>query len=551
MYSYQSHDRIMVDQRVAQFDDQVRRRFDGALNEDEFRPLRLMNGLYQEMHAYMLRVAIPYGTLSSRQLRRLADIARTHDRGYGHFTTRQNIQFNWLSLEQTPDVLADLATVEMHAIQSSGSCIRNVTADHFAGAARDEVEDPRVFAEILRQWSTLHPEFSFLPRKFKIALSGSEQDRAAIAVHDIGLKLRRKEAGEVGFEVMVGGGLGRTPMLGKTIREFLPEGDLLAYVEAILRVYNQLGRRDNKYKARIKIMIHELGIDTVRDMVEAEWSEIRDGGLHLSAARIEEMRRHFLPPRFEDLPATDASLEAARASSPAFAAWLSTNTAAHKRDGYAIATISLKAAGRAPGDATDEQMDAVANLAERYAFGEIRVSHEQNLILPHVRLKDLHTLWTALGHYDLDTANAGLATDIIACPGMDFCSLANARSIPVAQSVSERLDDLDRLHDIGELKIKISGCINACAHHHVGHIGVLGVDKHGEEFYQITIGGSADAAPSIGEIVGPALPADEVTDAVENLIETYLGLRQSGERFIDAVNRLGLDPFREQLYGDA
>ncbi len=550
MYSYQSHDRIMVDQRVAQFGDQVRRRFDGALNEDEFRPLRLMNGLYQEMHAYMLRVAIPYGTLSSRQLRKLADIARTHDRGYGHFTTRQNIQFNWLSLEQTPDVLADLATVEMHAIQSSGSCIRNVTADHFAGAARDEVEDPRVFAEILRQWSTLHPEFSFLPRKFKIALSGSEQDRAAIAVHDIGLKLRRNEAGEVGFEVMVGGGLGRTPMLGKTIREFLPQGDLLAYVEAILRVYNQLGRRDNKYKARIKIMVHELGIDTVRDMVEAEWSEIRDGGLHLSASRIEEMRRHFLPPRFDDLSVIDASLEAARAGSPAFAAWLSTNTAQHKQDGYAIATISLKAAGRAPGDATDEQMDAVANLAERYSFGEIRVSHEQNLILPHVRLKDLHTLWTALGHYDLDTANAGLATDIIACPGMDFCSLANTRSIPVAQSVSERLDDLDRLHDIGELKIKISGCINACAHHHVGHIGVLGVDKHGEEFYQITIGGSADAAPSIGEIVGPALPADKVTDAVENLIETYLALRQSGERFIDAVNRLGLDPFREKLYGD-
>ncbi len=551
MYSYQSHDRILVDQRVAQFSDQVSRRFDGALNEDEFRPLRLMNGLYQEMHAYMLRVAIPYGTLSSRQLRKLADIARSHDRGYGHFTTRQNIQFNWLSLEQTPDVLGDLASVEMHAIQSSGSCIRNVTADHFAGAARDEVEDPRIFAEILRQWSTLHPEFSFLPRKFKIALSGSEQDRAAIAVQDIGLKLRRNDDGDVGFEVMVGGGLGRTPMLGKTIREFLPVGDLLAYVEAILRVYNQLGRRDNKYKARIKIMVHELGIDAVRDMVEDEWSAIRDSGLHLSTRRIEEMRRHFLPPRFEDLAEFDASLQAARTKSRAFDAWLTTNTATHKQDGYAIVTVSLKAAGRAPGDATDEQMDAVANLADRYSFGEIRVSHEQNLILPHVRLKDLYTLWTALGLYELDTANAGLATDIIACPGMDFCTLANARSIPVAQAVSERLDDLDRLHDIGELKIKISGCINACAHHHVGHIGVLGVDKHGEEFYQITIGGSADHAPAIGRIIGPALAYDEVTDAVENLIETYLGVRRPGERFIDTVDRLGLDPFKEKLYGDA
>jgi sulfite reductase (NADPH) hemoprotein beta-component len=548
MYRYDDFDRTLVNQRAAQFRGQVQRRFDGVLGEEEFRPLRLMNGFYQEMHAYMQRIAIPYGTLSSTQLRELARIARTYDRGYGHFTTRQNIQFNWLSLTDGPDILDALAAVELHAIQSSGSCIRNVTADHFAGAAADEVDDPRVWAEIVRQWSTLHPEFTFLPRKFKIAFSGSARDRAALAVHDIGLRLKRADDGEIGFEVLVGGGLGRTPLLAKTIRDFLPTRHLLSYLEAILRVYNRLGRRDNKYKARIKIMVHELGAETFTDMVEAEWAEVHDSALLLPDEEVARIRGYFAPPAFAALDPVDPVYERLRESDPAFSAWAATNVAPHKVPGYAIVTISLKAPGKAPGDATDAQMDGVADIAESYSFGEVRVSHEQNLVLPHVRLADLHAVWTALDRHGLATPNVGLATDVISCPGMDFCSLANARSIPIAQEITRRLDDLDRLHEIGEMKIKMSGCINACGHHHIGHIGILGVDKRGEEFYQITLGGNADETPSIGTIIGPAFAADQVVDAVETLIETYLALRADGELFIDTVRRVGLDPFKEKLY---
>jgi sulfite reductase (NADPH) hemoprotein beta-component len=440
------------------------------------------------------------------------------------------------------------SAVELHAIQSSGSCIRNVTADHFAGAAADEVDDPRVWAEIVRQWSTLHPEFTFLPRKFKIAFSGSARDRAALAVHDIGLRLKRADDGEIGFEVLVGGGLGRTPLLAKTIRDFLPTRHLLSYLEAILRVYNRLGRRDNKYKARIKIMVHELGAETFTDMVEAEWAEVHDSALLLPDEEVARIRGYFAPPAFAALDPVDPVYERLRESDPAFSAWAATNVAPHKVPGYAIVTISLKAPGKAPGDATDAQMDGVADIAESYSFGEVRVSHEQNLVLPHVRLADLHAVWTALDRHGLATPNVGLATDVISCPGMDFCSLANARSIPIAQEITRRLDDLDRLHEIGEMKIKMSGCINACGHHHIGHIGILGVDKRGEEFYQITLGGNADETPSIGTIIGPAFAADQVVDAVETLIETYLALRADGELFIDTVRRVGLDPFKEKLY---
>jgi len=548
MYCYDDFDKTLVDQRVRQFREQVGRRFDGLLGEDEFRPLRLMNGLYQELHAYMLRVAIPYGTLSSAQLRQLAHIAREYDRGYGHFTTRQNIQFNWVSLENSPEILEDLATVEMHAIQTSGSCIRNVTADHFAGAAAGEIEDPRVWAEIVRQWSTLHPEFLFLPRKFKIAVTGCDRDRAALAVHDIGLRIRRATGGETGFEVLVGGGMGRTPILAKTICDFLPARHLLSYIEAILRIYNQLGRRDNKYKARIKIMVRELGADTFADMVGSEWSRIRDSAPLLPEEEVARIRRNFAPPPFEALDPVSPECERLRESNTEFVAWATTNVAPHKAPGYAIVTASLKETGQVPGNATDRQMEVMADLAERYSFGEVRVSHEQNLVLPHVRIADLYVLWTTLGFDGLATPNVGLATDIIACPGMDFCSLANARSISIAQEITRRLDDLERLHEIGEMKIKISGCINACGHHHVGHIGILGIDKRGQEFYQITLGGSADDTPSIGSIIGPAFAADRVADAVETLIVTYLALRVDHEPFLDTVRRAGLDPFKEKLY---
>jgi sulfite reductase (NADPH) hemoprotein beta-component len=545
MYAYQAQDQLLVDQRAAQFQEQVERRFDGALNEDEFRPLRLQNGLYQEMHAYMLRINIPYGTLSSRQLRKLADISRTYDKGYGHFTTRQNLQLNWLSLKDTPAILAELATVEMHAIQSSGSCIRNVTADHFAGASPDEIDDPRIWAEIVRQWSTLHPEFAFLPRKFKIAVSGGGKDRAAIAVHDIGLKLVRNDDDQIGFEVMVGGGLGRTPMLGKVIREFLPTEDLLSYLEAILRVYNQLGRRDNKYKARIKIMVHELGAEVVRDLVEDEWLATRDSALKLPQAEISRIRDNFLPPAFEVVGTPDPDHQVLE---PGFVDWQSTNVHAHKQPGYNIVTVSLKAFGIAPGDASAEQMYVLANLADAYSFGEIRVSHEQNLILPHVRRDHLPDLWKSLQRVGLGTANAGLATDIISCPGMDFCTLASARSIPVSLAITERLDDLKRLHEIGELKIKISGCVNACAHHHIGHIGILGLEKKGQEFYQVTVGGRADDEAAIGQVVGPGFAVHEIPDVIESLIAVYLDVREAGELFVDTVKRLGTSPFKESLY---
>ena len=524
------------------------RRLSGDLDEDRFKPLRLMNGVYLQLHAYMLRVAIPYGTLDSREMCRLARIARVYDRGYGHFTTRQNIQFNWPKLAEVPDILADLAEVEMHAIQTSGNCIRNVTADHFAGAAADEVEDPRIHAEVIRQWSTLHPEFSFLPRKFKIAVTGAARDRAAINVHDIGLQMLRNEAGEPGFRVVVGGGLGRTPIVGPTIREFLPKAELLSYLEAILRVYNRLGRRDNPFKARIKILVASVGGDVFAAMVEEEWQALRGGSLDLPEEEVARIAAYFASPPFEALPAQDTGFEAMRFEDRDFARWCRTNLHAHKQQGYAILSISLKPVGGVPGDATAEQMEAVADLAERYGQDEIRVSHEQNLVLPHIRLRDVHAVWQGLVAAGLGAANIGLVSDIISCPGLDYCNLANARSIPVAQRIATRFADLDRQHDIGELKLKISGCINACGHHHVGHIGILGVDKKGSEFYQITLGGSAGEDASLGDIVGPAFSYDDVVDAVETLVETYVGLREKGERFLDAYRRLGPAPFKEALY---
>jgi sulfite reductase (NADPH) hemoprotein beta-component len=549
MYRYDEFDHALVRQRVEQFRGQVARRLSGALSEDEFKPLRLMNGLYLQLHAYMLRVAIPYGTLSARQMRTLAHVARRYDRGYGHFTTRQNIQFNWPKLEETPDILAELAEVEMHAIQTSGNCIRNVTADHYAGVAADEIEDPRIHAEVIRQWSTLHPEFSFLPRKFKIAVTGAPGDRAAVKVHDIGLIMKRDGSGRPGFEVIVGGGQGRTPIIGATIRDFLPKRHLLSYLEAILRVYNQLGRRDNIYKARIKILVQQEGAERFAQFVEEEWAQIRDGALDLPAEELARIAAYFAAPAYETSDPVSRLFEVRRFENRDFARWVRTNVAAHKQPGYAIATISLKPVGGIPGDATAAQMDAVAELAERYSMGEIRVSHEQNLVLPHVKRDDLFELWQGLQRHGLATANLGLVSDIIACPGLDYCSLANARSIPVAQRISERFADLDRQHSIGELKVKISGCINACGHHHVGHIGLLGVDKKGEEFYQLTLGGSADENAALGTIVGPAFSTDEVVDAVERVVETYVDLRHEGEPFLEAVRRLGIAPFKERLYG--
>ncbi|MBV9836119.1 MAG: nitrite/sulfite reductase [Alphaproteobacteria bacterium] len=551
MYTYDEHDRTFVAERVAQFRDQVNRRLSGELTEEQFKPLRLTNGLYLQLHAYMLRVAIPYGTLSSKQMRMLAHIARRYDRGYGHFTTRQNIQYNWIKLQDAPDALADLASVEMHALQTSGNCIRNTTADQWAGVAVDEIEDPRVWCEIIRQWSSLHPEFTFLPRKFKISVTGSPHDRAAVRVHDIGLRLHRNEAGEAGFEVIVGGGLGRTPMIGKTIREFLPKQHLLSYLEAILRAYNLAGRRDNLYKSRIKILVHEIGAEEMRRRVEAEWEAIRDGALELPAETIAAIARHFAPPAYEAQPAIDLAVERLRLENDAFARWLKTNVAPHRESGYAIVNLSLKPEGAPPGDASAAQMETVADLAQAYSLDEIRVSHEQNLVLPHVKRADLPELWRKLEAIDLATPNLGLVSDIIACPGLDYCALANARSIPVAQQITRRFADLKRQHDIGELKIKISGCINACGHHHVGHIGILGVDKNGEEFYQITLGGDGTETTSLGRIIGPAVPADVVVDAVENLVETYLATRRPGERFVDTYRRLGDAPFKERLYAAA
>ncbi|MCT9000036.1 nitrite/sulfite reductase [Chelativorans intermedius] len=550
MYRYDEFDHAFVKARVAEFRDQVKRRLSGELTEEQFKPLRLMNGVYLQLHAYMLRIAIPYGTLSPRQMRMLAHIARTYDKGYGHFTTRQNLQFHWPALKDIPDILEKLAEVEMHAIQTSGNCIRNVTADHFAGAAADEVADPRPYAEILRQWSSLHPEFSYLPRKFKIAVTGAERDRAAVQVHDIGLHLKKDAGGRLGFAVYVGGGLGRTPMVAKKIRDFLPEEDLLSYTTAILRVYNLHGRRDNKYKARIKILVHETGTEELAAQVEREFAALKDGELKLPEADIAAIQAYFAPPALPPRPEGDAAIAAASAADRSFADWMRRNLHTHRNPDYASVTISLKGIGEVPGDASADQMEAVADLAERYGFDEIRVSHEQNLILPHVARADLKAVYDRLREIGLATSNAGLVTDIIACPGLDYCALANARSIPVAQQISSRFASQARQEEIGDLKIKISGCINACGHHHVGHIGILGVEKKGAELYQVTLGGSGDENTAIGEIIGRGFGPDEIVDAVETIIETYLANRQDRhETFLAAYRRLGPAPFKEALYG--
>jgi len=547
MYVYDEFDRTFLQERVAEFRDQVARRLSGALNEEEFKPLRLMNGVYLQLHAYMLRVCIPYGTLSATQLRRLAHVARTYDKGYGHFTTRQNIQFNWIKLSELPDAMAELAEVGIHGIQTSGNCIRNTTTDAFAGATPDEVEDPRLYAEIIRQWSTLHPEFTYLPRKFKIAISSGKHDRAAIRVHDVGLRLYKRD-GKTGFEVIVGGGLGRTPHIGKTIRDFVPEEDLLSYLEAILRTYNLGGRRDNIYKARIKIQVHELGVEEFSRKVEAEWAQIKDGALKLTPAAIDAVRSHFAEPAFAALEDGPTVLADALAD-PDFARWHANAVAPHKVKGHAIVTLSLKPVGGPPGDATAEQMDAIADLADEYAYGEVRVAHEQNLVFPHIRQQDLPALWAKLKAIGVATPNVGLVTDIISCPGLDYCSLANTRSIPVAQAITERFADDGRISDIGRLHVNISGCINACGHHHVGHIGILGVEKKDEEFFQITLGGKANAKARLGEILGPAVAESEIVDVVERLVDTYLELRTSpSETFIAAVQRLGIEPFKERAY---
>ncbi len=548
MYRYDQFDQRIVDQRVAQFRDQTRRFLAGQLTEDEFRPLRLQNGLYIQKHAPMLRVAIPYGQLSTRQLRTLAHIGRAYDRGYGHFTTRQNIQYNWPQLEQVPDILAELARVEMHAIQTSGNCVRNITSDHFAGVAGDETVDPRPYAELVRQWSTLHPEFAYLPRKFKIAVTGAQNDRAAILVHDIGLQLVRNEAGDVGFRVAVGGGLGRTPIVGHVIRAFLPRAEILNYLDAILRIYNRFGRRDNKYKARIKILVKERTPAVFTADVEAEWEALRGGHATVPDTEFSRIEAFFVPPAYESLPGDDAGYRAAIADNRAFANWVKRNVHPHRVPGYGIVTLSLKKTGVPPGDATSDQMDAVAALADRYSFGELRVSHEQNLIFADVRQSELLSLWQQLRGLGLATPNIGLLTDIICCPGGDFCSLANAKSIPIAEAIQRRFDDLDYLHDIGELDINISGCMNACGHHHVGHIGVLGVDKNGSEWYQVAIGGTQGEHAAIGKVIGPSFAADEMPDVVSRLIDTYVDLRHEDERFVDTVRRLGLEPFKERVY---
>lgn len=548
MYRYDEFDRTLVQERAAGFRDQVARRLSGALSEDEFKPLRLMNGLYLQLHAYMLRIAIPYGVLDSRQLERLAWIARRFDRGYGHFTTRQNIQFNWIKLPDSPDILDALADVEMHAIQTSGNCIRNVTADHFAGAARDEAIDPRAVAELIRQWSTFHPEFSFLPRKFKIAITGAPHDRAAIQVHDIGIHLKQSETG-VRAAIYVGGGQGRTPHIAPCIKADLPIERLLSYLEATLRVYNRYGRRDNIYKARIKILVAALGAEEFARQVEEEWATIKPDLGDAPGGELARIAAAFAPPAFDDLADICPALDAAIASDPAFARFVRTNVAPHAKPGYAIVTISLKPIGGAPGDATAEQMETVADLARLYSFDEARVSHEQNLVLPHVKKSDLHAIWHALISAGLATPNAGLVSDIIACPGLDYCDLANARAIPLAQAIAERFHDLEAQEHIGELKIKISGCINACGHHHVGHIGILGVDKKGEEFYQILLGGRADERARLGSIVGKGLAFEAVPDAIERVVNHYLGVRlDERERFIDALERLGATQFEEALY---
>lgn len=549
MYRYDEFDHDIVQSRVKQFRGQVERRLSGALSEAQFRPLRLMNGLYLQLHAYMLRVAIPYGTLNAKQMRQLAMIADKYDRGYGHITTRQNIQYNWPELTDVPDILQDLADVEMHAFQTSGNCIRNVTADPYAGATAEEVEDPRPTAELLRQWSTMHPEFTFLPRKFKIAVTASKKDRAVIRAHDIGLEIVRNADGEVGYHVIVGGGLGRTPIIGVTLREFLPRAELLPFLEATMRVYNRYGRRDNKYKARIKILVQETGIEGFSKQVEAEYANLEPSEIAVSDAEIKRITDYFNGPDFEDLKETDNAYTSALLEDKAFAFWAKNNVAEHKVDGYSIANISLKVSGRAPGDISSDQMRHIADLSEKYSFGEIRTTHQQNLILPHVKTSDLHALYKALKTKGLAGDNIGLITDIICCPGMDFCALATARSIPLSQAITERFIDPVRQRAIGDMQIKISGCINACGHHHVGHIGILGLEKAGIEFYQIKIGGDASENAAVGDVTGPGFSYEETVDAIERLVDFYIDVKQDGERFIDSYRRLGMTPFKEVLYG--
>ena len=550
MYRYDEFDHKIVTERVEQFRGQVARRLSGELSEDEFKPLRLMNGLYLQLHAYMLRVAVPYGTLSSRQLRQLAHIARKYDKGYAHFTTRQNVQYNWPRLADVPDILKDLADVEMHALQTSGNCIRNITTDPYAGVSADELEDPRPWAEVLRQWSSLHPEFSFLPRKFKIAVNGAKEDRAAILFHDIGIGMARNGNGEVGFRVYVGGGQGRTPMIAECIREFLPKADLLAYMEAILRVYNRFGRRDNLYKSRIKILVHQIGAEAMAKQVEDEFAAIQkqSDALNVPPDEVNRILAYFAPKNYESLGDFTPETEEARLADDAFARWLDVNTAAHKVPGYQIVNISTKPVGGIPGDMSADDMDAVADLADKFSFSELRVTHKQNLTFTDVRCKDLHALWKALEERGLASANISLITDQIACPGLDYCNLANTRSIPIAQEISRRFEDAELQRQIGKLHINISGCINACGHHHVGHIGILGVDKKGVEYYQVGLGGSSDNNSSIGKIVGPAFARDEIVDAIGTIVDTYLGQRVSGEEFLDTYRRIGLQPFKENLY---
>jgi sulfite reductase (NADPH) hemoprotein beta-component len=550
MYRYDEFDERFVHERVAQFRRQVKRRLAGELTEDQFRPLRLMNGLYLQLHAYMLRINVPYGTLSSKQMRKFAHIARTYDKNYGHFTTRQNIQYNWIKLEDTPDILQHLADVEVTGIQSSGNCVRNITSDQYAGRAKDELADPRVYCELLRQYSFLHPEFSYLPRKFKIAVTGSPNDRAAVAVHDIGLRMHENEQGEIGFEVLVGGGLGRTPYIGQTIRKWLAPKDLLSYVESILRIYNMQGRRDNIHKARIKIIVNQMGIDKYRELVEEDWKFTKNGALKVPDDEVARIDAYFAPPQYERLADQSDALGKLRAADRAFDRWMRGNVVQHKVPGYAIVNVSLKAPGKAPGDITADKMDAVADLADRYSLGEIRVSHRQNLVLVDVKQSDVHALWQELATLELATPNLGLLSDIICCPGLDFCALANARSIPIAQDISRAFSDLDELQKIGQFTINISGCMNACGHHHVGHIGILGVDKRGEEFFQLTLGGSSDQHASLGDRLGPGLPQAEVPAAIRKIVDTYLVIREHDERFLDTYRRVGIEPFKSAVYGE-
>ena len=548
MYQYDSHDQAIVDQRVAEFRDQTRRYLAGKISEEEFRPLRLKNGLYFQLHAPMLRVAIPYGLLSSEQLRMLAHIARTYDKNYGHFTTRQNIQYNWPKVEDVPDILADLASVQMHAIQTSGNCIRNISSDQLAGVANDEIEDPRPYCEIMRQWSTFHPEFSYLPRKFKIAVTGAQRDRAAVQVHDIGIQIVPGEDGENGFRILVGGGLGRTPIIGSVIRDYLPKKHLLSYLEAILRVYNRFGRRDNIHKARIKILVKALGVEYFAEMVEAEWAHLRETALELTQAEIDRVKAFFTPPDYDPAAAEDTGFEQQLAEDEAFARWVKRNVVRHKVDGYRAVYVSLKGPEQPPGDATAEQMDAVADLADRFSFGQVRTTHHQNLMLTDVRQGDLYALWQALDELGFAQPNIGTLTDMICCPGLDFCSLANAGSIDVASQINRYFDDLDYLYDLGDLRVNISGCMNACGHHHVGHIGILGVDKKGEEWYQIQLGGASTDDASLGKVLGPAVAKDKVAETLGSILEAYVELREEEEPFLHTVRRVGTAPFKERVY---